>query len=944
MKKNKPTDYTALIRAVKAKTSSIPDWLTLGRKIYAPKYGTGEVISLLGKRLIMKFPGVSQPVQFQDWQKAIQEGEICASNSAATGGNFLVQSGVSEGQIAAIPQPKFREIARELRENLTAVEIMPAKAGELSAFPQNLPVSLKKALKKVGINHLYSHQLESVLQLREGKDVSIVTPAASGKTLCYNVAILEHLLFCPDRCALYIFPLKALANDQLRKLEYLVAALPASERLRVAQLTGDTPYNQRQQLFVPYPPHILAVSPDLLHYQLEKVRRLPEWEPWREFLWRLRCVVIDEAHTYIGAFGAHFANLMRRLRRAVDSVGGNSNKIQFICSSATIGNPVEMAQRFSGRTQQPERLHLVETSGAESAEQTILSLTPSNAANRDACKIILSWLRHDLKGIVFCNSRAAVKNLIGLVQREAQRQGIGYLANSVAAFYGSLKGDRRRRIIGQLESGSLKVILSTSALEAGIDLPELDCCLIRGYPGSIMSFRQRIGRAGRKNPGLIIFLPVAQNPLDYYYGNNPQQLLRGEVESAAFNPDYPTILSKHLECCCVESGLPILEVEHRFGSKGGTIASELLEQGKLRLSSSYTLWTSGYPHRGVNIRSNIQDSIELIDNKTGESFEEMSREIAYREVFTGALYTAFNNEGETITYWCSELDLELRQAYLEPLDKDPGLFTEAETQLDIQLIEPLEEAKIISTTIPEGTLRLSLHWGEITSLVRGYKMLSREYQLTCKNPSCKNNRRPLKGKTCSACSRPLGYAELTKVTQEVFFPQPYATQYQAPVVKVEMSQEVAQIITNEVNPLKSSIRSKYGNEIPEEYLGLLMGKPEFVALHSMGHQIIFAVPLVVLSSRHDVNFFALKEGEITTGYFFDTCEGGNGAVEAIFQQLPKLAAKAKSLAKNCDCEHGCPRCLIQHGCPQQNFGLFKEIGLLLLDAISGLEEGIGSRE
>jgi DEAD/DEAH box helicase domain-containing protein len=232
-------------------------------------------------------------------------------------------------------------------------------------------------------------------------------------------------------------------------------------------MTGDTPYTERLGLFVPHLPNILAVSPDLLHYQLSKIPRVSQWEPWREFLRRLRWVVIDESHSYTGAFGAHFANLMRRLRRAVDSVGGNSSKLQFICSSATIGNPRDMAMRFSGRTSQPDRLHLIEGSGAGSAGKTVLCLAPSDTANSDACRIVLAWLQQDLSGIVFCNSRGAVKKLVDLIQKESTRQGHSYLAQKVTAFYGSLKSERRQNIISQLQRGTLKVIISTSALLCG---------------------------------------------------------------------------------------------------------------------------------------------------------------------------------------------------------------------------------------------------------------------------------------------------------------------------------------------------------------------------------------------------------------------------------------------------------------------------------------------
>ncbi len=661
---------------------------------------------MLGKRLIVKFPGYSVPVMFKDWLLSVQSGEVHPEHYAPTTPEILPDEvskspvKVSFTQIQAIPRLQFQAIATELVESLTAVEITPHSTGELYPIPKDLPKGLQTALNQMGINSLYSHQVEALMQLRMGKDLSLVTPTASGKTLCYNLAILESCCHQPKTTALYIFPLKALALDQMRKLQQIATNFP----IKVGLMTGDTPRDERQRLFVPNPPNILAVSPDVLHHHLYNIRRCDEGEPWREFLRQLRWVVIDESHTYIGAFGAHFANVMRRLRLAVDSVGGNSNRIQFICSSATVGNPDEMALRFSGRTHQPERLHLIKHSGADTAGRTLLCLTPSSAANPDACKIIISWLQHDLGGIVFCNSRAAVKSLMGLVQRETQRQNMGYLAKRVAVFYGSIKGDRRREIIQQLKQGRVKVILSTSALEAGIDLPELDCCLVRGYPGSLMSFWQRIGRAGRSNHGLVVFLPVAQNPLDAFYGRYPEQLLSAEVESAAFNPDYPTILSKHLECGCVESGVPLAEVQNRFSQAAGAIADELLQQDKLFLGRDSKLWgRDKYPHKNLNLRSSTENSIELIDKRSGEAFETMSLALAHREVFPGAIYTVQDTEGDLIAYRSESLNTERGEAVLAFLGKDSDLFTEAESHLDIELLSVLAEPKIVPTGITEGS-------------------------------------------------------------------------------------------------------------------------------------------------------------------------------------------------------------------------------------------------
>jgi DEAD/DEAH box helicase domain-containing protein len=655
----------------------------------------------------------------------------------------------------------------------------------------------------------------------------------------------------------------------------------------------------------------------------------------------LRWVVIDESHTYIGAFGAHFANLMRRLRLAVDTVGGNSNELQFICSSATIGNPQEMALRFSGRTGEPQKLHLIERSAAPSAGRTLLCLAPNHAANVEAAKIVISWLQHNLSGIVFCNSRAAVKGLLGLIQREAQRQGNSYLTSLVAVFYSSLRSDRRQEIVQKLQTGQIKVIISTSSLEAGIDLPALDCCLIRGFPGSLMSFWQRVGRAGRKQHGLAIYLPLAQNPIDVFYARHPEQLLSQEVERAAFNPDYPTILGKHLECGCVESSLPLNQLPARFGETAPAIADSLVQQNKIFVTSNGKLWGRGYPHREINIRSSAQTSISLIDKHTGEILESMSLALAQREVFPGAIYTMQDENGELIAYRSESLNEEKLEALLTFLGKDTDLFTTAESGLDIQSLSTLASAKIVPTSIKDARLRLTLVWGEITSSVTGYYLMKRSYGTTCKNQSCANYKKPLEGKTCPKCKRALSAAEVTALQSEVAFEQPYVTKYQAPCVLVEINNPLQKALQVQANQYKKEVTNSTPGKIPELHQALWTSSADFTALHSIQHQIIKAVPLVVLSSSLDVDTIVTTQKQTKTiGYFFDTCSGGNGAAEAIFYDFPKFAARAIALAAECDCEAGCPLCLHSIGCPQHNEALHKDLGLFLLDAISQARQNI----
>ena len=940
MSDNKPTDYAAIIRAAQSTVPEPPEWLTTGKQVYSPEYGVGEVMAILGKRLIIKFVEEINPTQFKDWEDAISKGSIKASSANSVSSTTNIPStnaaaAIISQQIQQIPNVGFQAIAQELAPTIMAVDIKNANQGISHPNPKNLPPALAIALERVGITTIFDHQLEALTKLCTGFDLSITTPTASGKTLCYNLPIIKTCIEEPQTTALYIFPLKALALDQMRKLNHLVKAIPGS-RIKIALMTGDTPKHERQKLFIPNPPNILAVSPDLLHHYLYNVRRREQGEGWRLFLKQLRWIVIDESHTYVGAFGAHFANLMRRLRLAVDAVGGNSQRLQFICSSATIGNPQEMALRFSGRTHHPERLYLITRSGAPSAGRTLLSLAPNSAANVEACKIVISWLQHNLSGIVFCNSRAAVKGLLGLIQRETQRQGLSYLASKVAIFYSSLTSERRREIIQKLQTGKVKVIIATSSLEAGIDLPELDCCLIRGFPGSLMSFWQRVGRAGRKKHGLVIYLPLGQNPIDVFYAQHPEQLLSSEMECAAFNPDYPTILGKHLECGCIESSLDLRELNSRFGNVAGRIADSLLQQNKLALSNKGKLWGRGYPHKDVNIRSSTQTSISLIDKHTGEILEKMSLPLAHREVFPQAIYFLQDETGEIIAYRSESLD-ELRgEAKLAFLAKSTDLYTEAESELDIQPLTKLAQPQIIPTHLKDGRLRLTLVWGEITNSVTGYRLMKRTYGRTCKNQGCSNYKKPLQGKTCSKCKSPIYSAEVTSLQSEVEFEEPYTTKYQAPCVLVEVNEELQTAITTEVSSYKKEILQRYGEykDIPEQFKALWTSSPELTALHSIQHQIVKAVPLVVLSSSLDVDGMVIEKEGKTTGYFYDTSEGGNGAAEAIFNQLPRFAAKAYALAVECDCQGGCPRCLHSPGCPQNNLGLHKDVGLFLLDAIS----------
>ncbi|MBD0302807.1 MAG: DEAD/DEAH box helicase, partial [Tolypothrix sp. T3-bin4] len=770
----------------------------------------------------------------------------------------------------------------------------------------------------------------------------------SGKSLSAYLPILEGILQ-HQFTALSIYGLKALTADQSQKLADLLQLIPEPARPRLALLTGDTPPKTREQLLAANP-SIISATPELIHYALKGVH----WsQPWQHFLSRLRYIVLDEAHTFNGVYGANMASLIRRLKLAVDERGGCSQKLQFLMLSATVGNPVKLAKLLSGRSQKrninkPERLVWINSSGAAVPERQLIVTKPTHDANSDVARIIMFLLQQGQSGICFGNGRQAIKNLWATFKQEAVTQTNSGIESQVAIFYGSLTSERRREIINSLQSGTVKCILSTSALEAGIDLPQLDFAIIRGWPGSLQAFRQRAGRAGRANSGLIVFIPIAQSPLDNYFAERPELLLSAESELVSFNANYPIDIAKHLMCAAVETGIRANKLKHYFGKSAPQIATALIEQGVLHKSRD-KLWAKGFPHKDVNFRGGTGAStIQLVDAETQEEIELLSAEIAYREVFPGAIYRRQNSDGCLVTYTSRSL---LNGKAILQNTPETRLFTVAISHTDTSLKQNLSLPQQIPLVIPEveGNVQtnstdskaipaqaiLELVWGEISQLVTGYQLLTRNYELTCLNRKCVNYREPLsKCTTCPVCGKRTRSAELTSVLNEVNFEQPYEIKFATPVLQISLNSPVECYLQQVVTATRQELLQSQ-QPIPPGYQQLWEYPANLLAINSFGHQILAALPLTILASANDVNFLVEKRGANDyAGLFYDLAEGGSGTSEAIFRSLPQLAHAAAELARSCSCSSGCPKCLIQSGCPDGNKALLKQVGLLLCEAFS----------
>jgi len=826
-----------------------------------------------------------------------------------------------------------QDLSEFLGEQIAWEHTFAAQEPDLKPVPASLPIELRDALQSQGIVGLYSHQVKCYRAIRAGKDVVLTPPTAAGKTLAAYIPVLSGVMQ-DGSCSLSLYGLKALASDQTAKLDALLAGIPEATRPRFAKLTGDIGRDQREVLLATEP-HLLAMTPDLLHFELKQVR----WsEDWQRFLQRLRYVVLDELHTYSGVFGANLHWLLARLKLAVDSCGGNSKRLQFVCLSATVGNPKELASQLIGRPAMApdgsKQLVWIHRSGAAQAQKRLVVLHPTYNANAEVARITAFLLCQGMRGLTFTEATDTTKRLVGLVQEELRLQGSEGLHHTIASFYGALDDTRRHEIMAQLEAGTVRWIISTKALEVGVDLPQLDVCIIRGFPDNLMRFYQQMGRAGRKQSGLVVFVPIAQSLLDVYFTERAHLLSPPEL--VHFNPNYPVMVAKHLMCAAAESGFSFKQVRRYFGEEAVAIAQMLHPHLKARRDG--ILYATGFPHGAVNLRGGTASQlIKLVDGTTGKPLETMSADLAHRQVFPGAIYQLQQGDGRMQAYRSESL--EQGTATLVPVESH-GLRTQALTQLGATRQTRLVEPKIIplnssGTTASAETpyLTLELGFGKLTQQVQGYDVQQRQYVRTCLHRVCVHHKAPLPGTTrCPACGKKTREAEITKTLDTVNFAQPYATAFESPLLNLAFNSAALEVVEAFVQELKQQVQT---GDRRQAYQPLWDYPSHWVAVHSVGHLLIKALPLVVLHAQQDLDFLceAIAPHQ-TQGLWYDTSDGGNGATEAILRYWDELVPGAIALADACGCEAGCPRCLSSWSCPDQNKGLVKQVGVFVLGAMT----------
>ena len=785
------------------------------------------------------------------------------------------------------PQAQLKDLVQQwengrgVGKHFTALEHIPAQEAEYGPFPDALDGRLKQMLENRGIDRLYSHQSESIEHVMEGRNTVVVTPTASGKSLCYNLPILDEMY--DGGSALYLFPTKALSQDQTSELNDLVARTPDSDASWEAQVyDGDTPSDVRRR--IRKRGRIVVTNPDMLHAGI-----LPNHDKWIGFFRSLTHVVVDEIHTYRGVFGSHVSNVMRRLKRVCEHYQSDPT---FVATSATISNPRELATTLTGRD-----FELVDESGAPSSEQYVCFYNPPivdpeqmrrqsplTASERVASKVI----QRGCGTILFARSRRSVEVVIHRLKERLERKARGRLHERVASYRGGYLPDLRRSIEKGLRSGDLLGVVSTNALELGIDIGSLDVSVQAGYPGTVASTWQQIGRAGRGEGTSLAVLVASDFPVDQFIIQNPDYFLSKNPEEARVYPENLLIAFEHLKCAAYELDLQIGEAFGALSADETHDALEYLgaETGMIRQAGGRWVWCDRtYPASEVSLRNIPEENFVVVDETRGNNdvIAEVDFESAHKELYPNAVYQV---SGEP--YRVERLDYDERRAYVTR--SDDGFYTTAISYSSVHVLDVFKEREPAPARIRFGEVR-------VTDRFVGYKKIKFR---TGENVGYGEIDLPELDLHTMAYWVQLPTDNFPKLARD---PERWARILQGlgEVLKTAASLR----LMCDPRDLDTCIGSTENDEwLSEDFEGLTLRDSQG-AKHSFGGE---EVP--VDAEQHD-----LEQGRVGPALFnpsifiYDCYPGGVGFGEGLFENHREFAEMAKQLVASCDCEEGCPSCV-----------------------------------
>jgi len=762
-------------------------------------------------------------------------------------------------------------------EGLVHLRHRPARSATMVALPDDLPASLRARLEHAGIDHLWSHQAEALDRARQREHLVIATGTASGKSLAYQLPVIERLLTDDSAAALYLAPTKALAHDQLRAIRAM--KLP---QVRAAVLDGDVEQTERDA--IRKTANWVLTNPDLLHRSL-----LPNHRWWADLLHRLAFVIIDESHVARGVFGGHVALVIRRLRRLVERYSGDPT---FLLASATIGNPGEHATALTGLQVgevlrdgsprgpldiglwRPPLMDDAPDAGPHSdADAALLDDDAGQPARRSLLRetgdLLASFVAADVQTLVFTRSRKGAE-VVALTARERLADARddatgGRLADAVSAYRAGYLADERRDLEDRLRRGELRGVAATEALELGIDVSGLDAVILAGWPGTTSSFWQRLGRAGRTGGAAAGLFVAQEDPLDNYLVTHPEELFTRDPEDAILDPDNPYLLGPHLRCACQEAPLGDDDAVQWFGPTAPGLLAEDVAAGVLRRRGDLHYWISRQRAAArVNLRSIGGEPVRIVDGDTGALIGDVDASRAHRQVHTGAMYLHRGRRFEV-----QELDLDRHLAIVRDASSST-LTTRPRSETDVRV---LDEQRAVDW----GDVQVRLGRVEVTTQVTGYDILR------------------------------IGSAKVLE--------------------RVDL----------ELPPIElRTVAVWYA--IPDGSLDDAGIGPRRVpgSLHAAEHAAIGMLPLLALCDRWDLGGLSTARHPDTdrpTVFIYDGYPGGAGLAQRSFERLPDHLQLTRRTIASCRCRDGCPSCVQSPKCGNGNDPLDKRGAVEVLDLL-----------
>lgn len=581
--------------------------------------------------------------------------------------------------------------SRKFSSQIVCHKTMTAQRAIYRETGDELSTGTLQAFKELQVKQLYTHQAEAVDIIRNGQDVVVATPTASGKSLIYNIPVIESYVADTSSHALYLFPLKALAQDQKKALDKFTAAAgiePDHPDHIAAIYDGDTKPYRRSKLRKK-PPAVLITNPDMLHLSM-----LPYHATWSSFFKTLKFIVIDEIHSYRGVFGAHMSWVLKRLKRIAEYYGADPS---FILLSATIGNPGQLGEKLIGRD-----IKLISESGAAASTKHMLFLNPWDSAAHTAAQLLEAALRRGLRTIVYTKSRKMTE-LITLWTKPR----IGNLEHKLSSYRAGFMPEERRQIETDLSTGKLLGVISTSALELGIDIGDLDLCILVGYPGSIMATWQRSGRVGRGEKESAVILIAVEDALDQHFMRNPEDFFRRKPEQAPLNPYNSRIMQQHLHCAAAEKALLAEESLVSETSEVRASLDTLCEQSVLHQDVSGHQWYASrkLPQNSISLRGGgVQ--LSIIDGESGEIIGEIDAGRALKETHPGAVYLHHSK-----ILLVERLDIDAREVIVK--ETKVNFHTRAKVTKETEIIERMRSRPVFDSRVSWGKLK-------VTEQVTGY--------------------------------------------------------------------------------------------------------------------------------------------------------------------------------------------------------------------------------